>query len=86
MPWLAAVLMGFTIGVITNAVETHDRRQVRVHLILGAAGAVVVQRRWTGNRWNETATSRGECGYANCCGKRVVTTQAGRAIIILNNS
>ena len=43
MPWLAAVLMGFTIGVITNAVGTHDRRQVRVHLILGAAGAVIGQ-------------------------------------------
>ncbi|WP_430490147.1 hypothetical protein [Lactiplantibacillus pentosus] len=43
MPWLAAVLMGFTIGVITNAVGTHDPRQVRVHLILGAAGAVIGQ-------------------------------------------
>ncbi|ASG78448.1 GlsB/YeaQ/YmgE family stress response membrane protein [Lactiplantibacillus pentosus] len=43
MPWLAAVLMGFTIGVITNAVGTHDRRQVRVHLILGTAGAVIGQ-------------------------------------------
>lgn len=43
MPWLAAVLMGFTIGVITNAVGTHDRRQVRVHLILGVAGAVIGQ-------------------------------------------
>ncbi|AUI78801.1 hypothetical protein ACA593_07145 [Lactiplantibacillus pentosus] len=43
MPWLAAVLMGFTVGVITNAVGTHDRRQVRVHLILGAAGAVIGQ-------------------------------------------
>ncbi|PRO77013.1 hypothetical protein C6Y10_16160 [Lactiplantibacillus pentosus] len=43
MPWLAAVLMGFTIGVITNAVGTHNRRQVRVHLILGAAGAVIGQ-------------------------------------------
>ncbi|GIP69618.1 MULTISPECIES: hypothetical protein [Lactiplantibacillus] len=43
MPWLAAVLMGFTIGVITNAVGTHDWRQVRVHLILGAAGAVIGQ-------------------------------------------
>lgn len=43
MPWLAAVLMGFTVGVITNAVGTHDRRQVRVHLILGAVGAVIGQ-------------------------------------------
>lgn len=43
MPWLAAVLMGFTIGVITNAVGTHDRRQARVHLILGVAGAVIGQ-------------------------------------------
>ena len=43
MPWLAAFLMGFTIGVITNAVGTHDRRQVRVHLILGVAGAVIGQ-------------------------------------------
>ncbi|EIW13979.1 membrane protein [Lactiplantibacillus plantarum EGD-AQ4] len=43
MPWLAAVLMGLTVGVITNAVGTHDRRQARVHLILGVAGAVVGQ-------------------------------------------
>ncbi|MCT3306002.1 hypothetical protein [Lactiplantibacillus pentosus] len=43
MPWLAAVLMGFTIGVITDAVGTHDRRQARVHLILGVAGAVIGQ-------------------------------------------
>ncbi|WP_260197683.1 hypothetical protein [Lactiplantibacillus pentosus] len=90
MPWLAAVLMGFTIGVITNAVGTHDRRQVRVHLILGAAGAVIGQWLFSavgpGIAGMRLLPVVGECGYANCCGKRVVTTQAGRAIIILNNS